>query len=178
MNCWNQKQGLDRKYQRNQQWFKCILFAALLHKNSRWCEALHDSLRYYMLLSPSWDLGTGWTWGEFPKVYHSQQLGIYVIWLFFCFEYGFAEIKKVISGTLFVLLVYLFCRRRRRKSRSMQNVSLNLTSCNGRWGVFFSHWGLLFPLVLFLRPQASLWSRLSQEHLLVFGDPKKADQCG
>ena len=121
-------------------------------KNSRWCEALHDSLRYYMLLSPSWDLGTGWTWGEFPKVYHSQacfQLGIYVIWLFFCFEYGFAEIKKVISGTLFVLLVYLFCRRRRRKSRSMQNVSLNLTSCNGRWGVFFSSLGPFVPTCSF-----------------------------
>lgn len=65
----------------------------------------------------------------------------------------------------------------------MQNVSLNLTSCNGRWGVFFFSLGRFVPTCFFLRSQASgigeeLRIRLSQEHLLVFGDPKKADQCG
>lgn len=119
-----------------------------------------------MLLSPSWDLGTGWTWGEFPKVYHSQaclQLGIHFIWLFFCFEYGFAEIKKVISGTLFVLLVSLFCRRRRRKSRSMQNVSLNLTSCNGRWGVFFLIGAFCSHLFFFEVSSVWHWGRIKNQ---------------
>ena len=76
-----------------------------------------------------------------------------------------------------------FLQEKKEKESKHAKRLLELDVLQRKVGRFFSHWGVLFPLVFFLRSQASgigeeLRIRLSQEHLLVFGDPKKADQCG